>query len=192
MKGFLIALLLILGFILSPFSICVSDGWSMYPKLPPYNVNLVQEMDYDYPLDLLDYAPPEIKIGDTVLAYSPRSGRLITHDVVAINSMGYQLKGFNDYTNPVPDGYVKYDAIVGRVVEIPLINVPMFVNLSVFIVCFGFVAFLGFVTSATHDKYENEVKGKKKRLFEDMMIYLGFILFLSLIINSILIWRMIM
>lgn len=194
MKGALILIGLLVLFAMSPYSICVSDGWSMTPKLPPYNVNLIQERDYEYPWpvsDFMDYNPPVISEGDTVLAYSPRTGHLITHDVIKIDSAGYLLKGYNDRTNPVPDGYVNLDNIIGRVVEIPVIGTPVFVNLSVFLTCFGSIGIIGFLLSAGHDKYEKEVKGKKKRMFEDLMLWTGFVLVISMILNWIIFWRMI-
>jgi len=143
----------------SDYKLCESEGWSMFDKLPPWNINLVD-------------TTATYEIGDTVLAYSPISGRLITHDIVAINGTQYQTKGYNDHTNPIPDGWVDKEDIIGEVVRVPVLNVPAYINLSLFILGFGLVSFFGWALSSHHDMYEDEYKGAKKSLFEGLMLLL--------------------
>ena len=161
--GAVILIFAIIWFVNSPYRLCESEGWSMYDKLPPWNMNIV------------NVYPETLGIGDTVLAHSPISGRLITHDIVAVNGDTYQLKGYNNNTNPYPDGWVQRSAIIGKVVTI--FGVPLFVNLS--LVCVAFIP--AFFLSVFHDNYEHEVKGRAKRKFEDFMLMISVFYILLLI-----------
>lgn len=172
MKKLLLAgVLLVIGLVWlanSPYRLCESEGWSMYDKLPPWNMNLVNT------------APLSLDVGDTVLAYSPISGRLITHDIVAVNGDTYQLQGYNGHTNPYPDGWVERSSIIGEVVTV--LGIPLFVNLSLLFmaVCVSFVP--AFFASALHDRYEDQVSSKTARKFEDFFIMLGVVYTLLLIL----------
>ena len=139
----------------SPYRLCESEGWSMYDKLPPWNMNLV------------NIEPETLSVGDTVLAHSPISGRLITHDIVAVNGDTYQLKGYNSRTNPYPDGWVERSAIIGKVVTV--FGVPLFINLS--LVCLAFVP--AFFLSVLHDTMEEKMRGSALGKFEDFMVMLS-------------------
>lgn len=127
-------------YLLTPYRYCLSTGWSMTPTLEALNVNVV------------DTGVKDIQVGDIVLAQSPRSGRYITHTVIAIDAKGYLLKGDNEITNPVADGYVPLASIKGEVVSVPFTNIPVSLGgtgiLSLGLLLFAFVV--------AHDILEHE------------------------------------
>lgn len=154
------AVLLLIMTVFTPYKLCLSTGWSMTPTLEALNVNVV------------DSRTDGIQVGDIVLAQSPRSGRYITHTVVAIDSQGYLLKGDNEITNPIADGYVPLSSIRGEVASVPFVGVPVSLGgtgiLATFTLLFVFVLF--------HDIFEHE--GPRTRANRSI----GFLALLALVV----------
>jgi hypothetical protein len=170
--GLILALFIgtVLFFAVTPYSICFSQGWSMYDKLPPYNLNVVQDMTHAYPFGLADYTPPELNVGDTVLSYSPITNHLITHDIIAVNGNTYELKGYNNMTNPVPDGWVPKDKILAKVLDYPVLGTPMYLSFAFLLIMMPVMLVL-LVISHLHDTFEAEHKSRGKVFYENMMSF---------------------
>ena len=134
-------------YLFTPYRYCLSTGWSMTPTLEALNVNIVNTRT------------DNLAVGDIVLAQSPRSGRYITHTIVAIDSNGYLLQGDNEITNPVADGYVPLSAIRGEVASLPVLDQYgriVFVPVSLGGTTLLIWGLLAFALLACHDIFEHE------------------------------------
>ena len=165
--AFVIIMLLMTVF--TPYRLCLSTGWSMTPTLEALNVNVVDTGEI--PLFGV-HIPKDIQVGDIVLAQSPRSGRYITHTVIGIDSNGYLLKGDNEITNPIADGYVPLSSIRGEVLSVPFTDIPISLG-GTGILAWLLVMFVGVVF---HDIFEHE--GPRTRANKS----LGFIALLGIAI----------
>ena len=83
----------------------VGAGTSMYPEIKNGDILIIQKKD----------SPVfSINIGD-IIVFKDLNGKNVAHRVVGINNNKYLVKGDN---LPEPDGFVEYDDIIGKVVDI--------------------------------------------------------------------------
>jgi len=73
--------------------------------------------------------PSKIRIGDVLAFTHPLDGRLLAHRLIRIKGDDYLMKG--DASHDQPDGWVRPDALLGRLIHVERGNLKVLIGLGV-------------------------------------------------------------